>query len=176
MFWQIAGTAFGITAGLIIAGGWVFLQYRRDQMHYKVITLALDRGLQTLPGSVPSWVRSLRQGILILLLGVGVLAAGILFRVEAGNVAEMPANPHMEVPPAAPATQSGTMAATPPHPAPPPANLPRWERMEQLKLIGLVNMCSGGILMLLGIARISFARIERRYLSDTAVAVKHAGE
>jgi hypothetical protein len=174
MFWQIAGTAFGISAALIIAGGWVFLQYRRDQMHYKVITLALDRGLQTLPGSVPSWVRSLRQGILILLLGVGVLAAGVLFRVEAGNVAEMPASPRVEIPPTAPAPQPGTMAA-PPRPAPPPANLPRWERMEQLKLIGLVNMCSGGILILLGIARISFARIERRYLSDTAAAVKHPG-
>jgi hypothetical protein len=176
MFWQIAGTAFGIAAALIIAGGWVFLQYRRDQMHYKVITLALDRGLQTLPGSVPSWVRSLRQGVLILLLGVGVLAAGILFHVEAGYVDEMPVNPRVEVPPTAPATPPGTLAALPPRPAPPPANMPRWERMEQLKLIGLVNMCSGGILILLGIARTSFARIERRYLTDAAPPAKHPGE
>jgi hypothetical protein len=166
MFWQIASTAFGITAALIIAGGWVFLQYRRDQLHYKVVTLALDRGLQALPGSVPAWIRSLRQGILILLLGVGLLGAGIVFYAAAGWVDEMPANPRVEVPPTPAGAPTTAGASMPPHPAPPPPNLPRWERMERLKLIGLVAMCTGGILILLGIARIAFARIERRYLPE----------
>ena len=175
MFWQIASTAFGVAAAFIIAGGWVFLQYRRDQLHYKVVTLALDRGLQALPGSLPPWMRSLRQGILILLLGVGVMASGILFREEARVVSDIPANAQVEVPPPPPGYPSVVAATTPPHPVP-PSNLPRWERIERLNLIGLVAICTGGILILLGIARVSFARIERRYLNETAATPKNIGQ
>jgi len=181
MFWQIFGTALGITMGLIIAGGWIFLQYRRDQMHYKLLTVALDRGLPALPGRVPAWIRSMWQGVLIMLLGVGVLAAGVLLQAESGSVGRSPVLADHSPPPVVrpPATGRAEGVVQPPPPPAPPGNppgpdMPRLERMERLRLIGLINMCAGGVLILLGIARMGFARLERRYIDEAMGSTKVA--
>jgi hypothetical protein len=39
----------------------------------------------------------------------------------------------------------------------------RWHRVESQKLIGLVAICSGAILATLGLVRIAFSRLERKY-------------
>jgi len=166
MFWQAAGTAFGITAALVFGGGWILLQYKRDQMHYKLAGMALERGLQAMPGSMPGWLRSLRHGILLLLVGVGVLGSGIVFHMRAGGVDDVPASAAVDV--ARPALNTDAVAH--PAPPPPPPGMPRWERVQQLKLIGLINGCAGGILILVGVARISFARIERQFASPAPAA------
>jgi hypothetical protein len=47
----------------------------------------------------------------------------------------------------------------------PPRNpaMDRWHRVESQKLIGLVAICSGAILAMLGLVRIAFSRLERKY-------------
>ena len=58
----------------------------------------------------------------------------------------------------------------PPPPGAGPGDGPRQERMERLRLIGMINMCAGGVLILLGMARMGFARLEKRYIEDAVTA------
>ena len=42
----------------------------------------------------------------------------------------------------------------------------RWHRIQTQRTIGLVAICAGSILTLLGLVRIAFARMERRYSTE----------
>jgi len=46
----------------------------------------------------------------------------------------------------------------------------RWHRVESQKLAGIVAMSTGAILALLGLVRIAFARMERKYAAELAKA------
>jgi ferric-dicitrate binding protein FerR (iron transport regulator) len=51
----------------------------------------------------------------------------------------------------------------------PPQNpaMERWHRVQTQKLMGLLAICAGTILALLGLVRISFSRMERQYTTET---------
>jgi len=54
----------------------------------------------------------------------------------------------------------------------PPQNpaMERWHHVQTQKLTGLVAICSGAILALLGLVRIAFSRMERQYTSESPAA------
>jgi hypothetical protein len=57
-----------------------------------------------------------------------------------------------------------------PRPAPNPA-LERWHRVQNYRTTGLLTGCAGAILAALGVVRIFFSRLERRYDTEPAGAV-----
>ncbi|HVX84352.1 MAG TPA: hypothetical protein VH253_06005 [Phycisphaerae bacterium] len=197
--WDIAAGAFGIVAAVVIAGGAIVLRYQRDRYQFQLLHAALDKGITTLPGSIPPWLLSLRQGVLTLVLGVGLVGAGAALHVAARHIPEAPQPATRGAPPggltggpggggAALEGGPGDFRPRPPRPGdaegfppppngrlggenpPPPQNPPRpdpaterWHRIQTQQLAGVVSVCAGTILALLGVVRIAFARSERRY-------------
>jgi hypothetical protein len=53
----------------------------------------------------------------------------------------------------------------PPRPPGPNPVLERWHRIQNYRTAGLITGCAGAILAALGIVRIFFARLERKYAS-----------
>ncbi|HVS70635.1 MAG TPA: hypothetical protein VHQ47_05205 [Phycisphaerae bacterium] len=88
--WDIAAGAFGIAAAIIIAGGAILLRFQRDRYQFRLLHAALDKGITTLPGSIPPWLLSLRQGVLTLVLGIGLVGAGIGLHAAARHISEAP--------------------------------------------------------------------------------------
>lgn len=71
-----AAMGFGIAAAVLIVGGSIFLRWQRNRQRFTLMRLAMERGTTAVPGGPPFWVLSLRQGLLTLTLGIGLLAAG----------------------------------------------------------------------------------------------------
>src|SRR5689334_19582298 len=90
MIWQIVLGSFGVAAAFLLVGGWVLIRFQRDRQQFKLMQVALERGITTLPGLVPGWVMSLRQGVLALVLGIGVGIGGYMVRNNASHIAEAP--------------------------------------------------------------------------------------
>jgi len=111
-----------ITVAAIIA--FALITWQRDQSRFTLARMALERGLGGVPGMVPPWVISLRNGLSTLTLGialivVGLVALGIARKVhppaEAAVIAVAPATAPATEPVALP------MPPEPPAPAQPPA-------------------------------------------------------
>jgi hypothetical protein len=158
MPWEPAVAAFGVTAAFLIVGGAVLLRYQRDRQHFLLAKAAIERGgSPALPGQLPPWLISLRVGVVVLALGLGLIAAGAIVYNTVGTAAYMPAE------------SATTVAAVPPppgYPAPPPAppaQMERWHRGQNQLATGLGALCAGAILTLLGLVRIVFAGFERKY-------------
>lgn len=65
-----------ITALAAIVGGFL-MRILRDQQRYRLMRVALERGDGTLPGGMPVWAVSFRQGVKLSSLGLALIAAGI---------------------------------------------------------------------------------------------------
>jgi hypothetical protein len=183
MIWEIVFGSFGVAGAVVLVGGWILLRFYRDRQQFHLMQTALEKGITALPGGVPGWVISLRQGVLAFVLGAGVAVSGVVLAVSAAHIEEIPASvtAHFEQvvaahgmdihgqndgPPQSPHGEGGPEDRGGPgrgdHPLPDPT-LERWHRVQTQQLIGLLAMCAGGIVALLGVVRMSFARIERRY-------------
>lgn len=57
----------------------------------------------------------------------------------------------------------------PARPIPPNPAMERWHRMQNYRLTGMVTGCAGIILAALGIVRMIFSRLERRYAGESMV-------
>jgi len=119
---EVFAALFGVTAAVLLVGGWVALRWQRDRHQFTLAQRALERGVNAFPGGPPFWLVSLRQGLMVLTLGVGLIVVGWLAVAMAGNP---------EPPPAA------FMPAQPPRPVepldepgPPPRDFPRDARPE----------------------------------------------
>jgi hypothetical protein len=179
--WDIAAGAFGITSAIVLAGGIILLRYQRDRYQFQLLHAALDKGITSLPNSVPAWLLSLRQGVLTLVLGLGLVGSGAALHFAARHILEIPASatmpdraprpprngppdahfPGPPGPPAPPGAPGGPQ--DPDRPPPPSPEMQRWHRIETQRLTGLIALCCGIILALLGLVRIAFARTERKY-------------
>ncbi len=190
MPWEIAIAAFGITAAILLIGGAILLRYQRDRQHFLLMKAALDKGINSFPGMVPGWLISLRIGALCLILGLGLMGGGIAFYNAASFIDEPPVQSAVSAPPGY--RSAGDTSDAPPPPPPPRGNpgsrpddgrppppgpppprpgsqspaMERWHLIQTQHTIGLIAICVGAILALLGLVRIAFARIERRYTSD----------
>jgi hypothetical protein len=199
MIWQIAIGSFGVAAAILLVGGWVLLRYQRDRQHFQLMQAALDRGVTSMPGMVAGWVVSLRQGFLALMLGLGLVGAGLALDRTADRIEPAPVLPTTTAParpmddrpfPPPPGPmgrreggdpmrdgppgmrdgppRDGQRMGMPDGPPPPRWNpaMERWQSVKTQKQAGLVTMCAGGILALLGLVRIAFSRLERKYVSE----------
>jgi hypothetical protein len=175
---EVAAGSFGVAAALLLVGGSILLRYQRDRHHFILTQAALEKGLTALPNGLPVWVVSLRQGILVMVLGIGLLAAGAGTCILATTLPGPPAAATRPVrlppgydnvtaqPQPAPARPDGPAGPPPegPHFMPNP-EMDHWQRMQNIQLGGVVTLAVGGIVFLLGLVRILFAGAEKKYLN-----------
>ena len=67
--------AIGLAAILLVAG-WIFTRWQRDRHRFALMQLALEKGVTRFPGTPPYWVMSLRQGVTLTAVGVGLMVVG----------------------------------------------------------------------------------------------------
>lgn len=171
---HIFAASFGVIAAVLAVGGLILVRLRRDRYHFDLMRTALEQGLSTIPNSVPFWLVSLRQGIMILTLGLALLlVGGIGYRLTTGiqvpdlaSLARAPSSLPASLPEASPKPGRGSPHAPPfreIRPPPPNPAKERWDRAQRQQTVSLIVMGCGAILVPLGLVRIGFARVERRY-------------
>jgi hypothetical protein len=163
---------FGATAALLLIGGGVLLRWQRARYHFTLAQSALDKGLSPATAGPPAWLVSLRQSVLVLATGVGLMIAGGAVAAWASNVPPPPANSPttapavvVEEPPSPPGPGGPERRPPQPPPRPDPAR-EQWDRAQDAFALALAGLASGGILSLLGVVRIAFVVVERRHESS----------
>lgn len=171
-----AATGLAIAAGAFIAGTMLLRWYRMRQ-EFLLLRLALEKGIAPLPPSQPQWLISLRQGVMILTLGVGIALAGAIGWKLASDVDRpvvssamtipdseiLPPEPPVAEPPGPGRGGAREGRPRPPAPRPPDPAFDEWRRAQD-QLSACMAMTAGGvILILLGIARLAFVPAERRF-------------
>ncbi|MCX5662568.1 MAG: hypothetical protein NTW19_23045 [Planctomycetota bacterium] len=73
---ELFAAAFGAIAALLLIGGPVILAWQRNRQQYDLMRAAMERGITRFAEGPPLWLVSLRQGLLITTLGVGLLIVG----------------------------------------------------------------------------------------------------
>ena len=173
--WHVFVSSFGVTAAILVIGGYILLQWQRNRHRYELMRAALEKGITAFPDRSPYWLLSLRQGAAILALGVGLLVVGgvgyaMVHGVQPPDVSiaqsSMTAIDKELSSPRGPEEKLNPPRPDRPKPPMPNPVLERWHRAENQKTAGLVTMGCGFVLMLLGIVRIGFARVERKYSLD----------
>ncbi len=220
-----------IAVAALIALG-MLLRWQHDRQRLAVLKLAIEKGVTHLPATLPMWLSSLRQGVMLTTLGVALLiAGGAAVAMVHSQQPFRPGMPPMGGPPGSMGSGTGPMAggrfnrpgppvmsglgstalprpggppragpaaesdghgfATPGGFPPPPGFRAGHGRIRprggplvnrrfnpmmppeflppigyQQRLLGLGALASGFILMMLGVARISFALVERRYFAS----------
>jgi len=190
--------AFGAASAILLVGGYILLRWQRDRQQFLLMHKAMERGINALAGGPPFWVVSLRQGLMILTLGVGLLVVGWVAVITVPEGLEMPQGWQGPMPPMQPGMngpdrpddqdrQNFRPDQRPPGPRRPPISdrpvpmpqnpaMERWHRAQDQRMVGLLAIGSGIILILLGIVRTSLAAVERRYSDDeTPARGTHAG-
>ncbi len=174
---NVFAASFGVTAAVLLFGGFILVRLRRDRHHFELMRMAMQQGVTAIPNSIPFWLASLRQGIMILVLGLMLVVVGGAVRMLAGAV------PQPQTPSSQPAASSLTPLhdtpgrierkgpqSRPAHEAKPPPNpaMERWRRAQQERSVGLIVIGCGVVLIPLGLVRIAFARVERRHTTVPA--------
>ena len=75
----------------MLVGGWVFLRWQRSRQQYAITRALIERGITRLPDGPPFWLLSLRNGMNVLMVGIGLLGVGC-GAWALGSRVEMPAN------------------------------------------------------------------------------------
>ncbi|NNM85098.1 MAG: hypothetical protein HKL96_04985 [Phycisphaerales bacterium] len=116
-FGSAFGFGLGITAAILIVGGYLVLRWQRDRQQYLLVQAAIERGLSHLPVAMPLWLASMRQGAMVLALGIGLIIAGVFVHASAHAPPQAKAFPKWIMPPpipkAPPHAAPGTEPATP---------------------------------------------------------------
>jgi hypothetical protein len=163
-FW----TGFGIVLAVLAVGGYIFLRWQQDRQRFELAKAALERGMTTFPGLPPLWLDSVRAGMMILTLGIGLLAAGEL-AYGLAEQAPLPDSTELQATSSDPQEtprEKGERGVPPPRRSPPNPAVVRWERSQNQRALGLVSMCGGVVLVLLGLVRVGFAWSERRLMAS----------
>ena len=171
--WHVWVSSFGITAAVLTVGGYVLLQWQRNQHRYRLMQTALERGMSDFCEGPPFWLISLRQGVAVLVLGLGLMAAGavaftlargieppevLTVQSSGGTVGqEEAASPVNESPKARPGR---------PKPPPPSPALEKWRRAQDQQTVGLAAIGCGFLIALLGGVRTGFAVVERKHFRN----------
>jgi hypothetical protein len=186
---EALAAGFGTAVALVVLGTFLLRWYRMRQ-EFALMKVALEKGMtpQFMP-TQPQWLISLRQGVMIIALGVGLTVIGaigwnIASKVQrpgagAPGLADAPV-PSAAIdamapvadrdPPPGPGARGGEDRARPkpPRPAPPPRDpaMEAWDRARDQINVCMAMVGSGIILMLLGVVRITFVPAERRLVSQ----------
>jgi hypothetical protein len=141
------------------------LRWQRNRHQFVLAQAALDKGVAPpWPEGPPFWLASLRQGLVTVALGIGLmLAGGAAWGFSHGL--EPPAIAQVSEPSPPPLANLEPKLAPEPRHQPPPPNpaLEEWHRMQAVSSLGLLSTAAGFVLALVGIVRALFARVERRY-------------
>ncbi len=148
-----------IAVAALIALG-MLLRWQQDRQRLMVLKLAIEKGVTFWPNSVPMWLNSLRQGIMLATLGVALLIVGgiAVTMAPSGSMRE-PGRPRMMQPLNGMGVGPAIMPNERPNRFPPPY----WQRQ---KMLGMSALAIGFILTLLGMVRIGFAVVERKYFTN----------
>lgn len=180
---------FGALAALLLIGGGVLIRWQRNRLQFSLMQAAIERGTP-LPLSIPLWLVSFRQGVMIFVLGMGLFLVGGIVHQAAEKVpmptaAELSQNRALprgremdddQLPPPPMMRQGGDDR----RPGPPPRReegpprrdevpaVEQWHRAQDQKALGSLALASGFVLVLLGVVRVIFAFTERRYTTSIA--------
>jgi hypothetical protein len=203
--------ALGVAAVLLVLG-WSITRWQRDRERFALMQKALEKGVTRFPGTPPYWLVSLRQGVTLTAVGIGLIGAGggAFLLAHGVPMATPPASvpsavtepsrsdsdserlPPQGAPPfdrehGPPPRGGGPWDAGPPDSHPPHGQSPdqmrpehvrpehllqdqqheRWHRAQAQQTIGLVSVATGLILLLVGVVRIGFAKVEQRYATES---------
>ncbi len=147
---------FGATAALLLVGGGVLLRAQRARYAFTLAQAALAKGLPPAMAGPPAWLVSLRQSVLVLAAGIGLMVAGGGVAFWSAHVPPPPPSAAVVVDPPVP------LFGRPPPPRPDPVR-ERWDRAQDALALALAGLASGGVLALLGVVRIAFVAVERRH-------------
>jgi len=154
-------------------GGYVFLQWQRNQHRYRLMQAALERGMTDFCEGPPFWLISLRQGIAVLVLGLGLMAVGAVAFTLAQGI-----EPPEVLTVQSSADIGGQQEAAPsvheapkpkpgrPKPPPPSPALEKWRRAQDQQTVGLAAIGCGFLITLLGGVRTGFAVVERKHFRN----------
>lgn len=160
---------FGVAAAALLVGGMIVLRFQRNRQEFVLLKTALERGITQLPQGQPFWLISFRQGLMTFTLGAGLLGIGSAAWVMARGVPVPPAEP---APVFAPATLPAVVEKEGKDRADRPAKIriePRpfnpdreqWEQARRQLAAGKAMAGAGIVLLLLGVVRMAFARVEK---------------
>ena len=114
--WHVWISSLSVTAAIILAGGYVVLQMQRDRHRFQLALAALEQGVSNSSAGPPYWLASLRQGVAILVLGLGLMVVGAVAYRLASDIAP---------PSAASLAKAAAAAERPGEPPPPPPRVRR---------------------------------------------------
>src|SRR5665213_607854 len=72
---DVLSTALGVAAVLLVIG-WSITRWQRDRERFSLMKTALEKGVTRFPGTPPYWLVSLRQGVTLSAVGIGLVGAG----------------------------------------------------------------------------------------------------
>jgi hypothetical protein len=166
-------SCFAIAAAILTVGGYVLLQWQRNRHRFQLMQAALESGQTNFGEGPPFWLISLRQGVAVLVLGIGLMIVGAVAvtlarGVEQPGLAALQSTTSVENP-----GGSASLAAEGKKPKPeerpkPAPNLPleRWHRAQDQQTVGLAALGCGFLIALLGIVRTIFGVFERKHFRD----------
>ncbi len=105
---EFAGAA-GVAAAVLLVGTSFALRWQRNRQRFELVRIALENGASAFPPGPAYWVASLREGLTILTLGIGLLISGS-GAFYMGDRVPMPSHPNI-------ATTSAAMAPAEPAPS-----------------------------------------------------------
>lgn len=147
--------ALGVAAATLVVGGSILLRWQRNRQQYLLAKIALEKGITDLaPIGPPEWVRSMRHGVMTLVLGLSLMLAG--------SGGAYWAHGALEQGPPEPATRP--TAGEKPGPNP---RMEAYHRAMGIHTASLTAIGCGAILGLLGLTRTALARSERRWSTRT---------
>jgi hypothetical protein len=171
--WHIWISSFGVTAAVLVVCGYILLQWQRNRYRFRLMQTALERGITDYFEGPPFWLISLRQGIAVLALGIGLIIVGAVAYILAQRV-EPPEQPTVQSTKSVVAQDdSATFIPEakwlkPDRPKPPPPNpaLEKWHRAQDQQTLGLAAIGCGFLITLLGGVRTTFSFVERKHIGN----------
>jgi hypothetical protein len=166
-------SCFAIAAAILTVGGYVLLQWQRNRHRFQLMQAALESGQANFGEGPPFWLISLRLGVAVLVLGVGLMIVGAVAitlaqSVEQPGLVTLQSNTSAQVPGGS-ASQVAEGKKLKPEDRPKPVpNLPleRWHRAQDQQTVGLASLGCGFLIALLGIVRTIFGVFERKHFRN----------
>ncbi len=120
-FLDIFAGALGVAAAALLVGGWFLLRWQQGRHQFQITKALIDRGITRLSGGPPFWLLSMRSGLSVLVLGLGLTGVGAApwwlgSRVEMPAVASSP--PPQQIPSDVPPDRGRPDRRTEPRPGP----------------------------------------------------------